>query len=217
MSGRRLVAACGIAAVVLTLPAFVLVPPAPAADAAPAAVVSYYRAVGRPFLVYGWLIGLSIPLLLAHLTGVVTWLAARPGMRAPALLYAVTGSTSHVCQLMVLAVFQSVWFAAAGGEAAGAKSLSDLANVGFSFYAIAEGARLSVAAAVVLRTGVLPRWIAGLIALDVGLCLVGSLGVLGSGPLAAGRPLPAAWYPGFLVVFTVANVCLLLPRGRDER
>lgn len=214
MSGRRLVAACGLAAVALTLPAFVLVPPAPAADAAPAAVVAYYRAAGRAFLVYGWLIGLSIPLLLAHLVGVVTWLGGPAGSRTLALLYAVTGVTSHVSQLTVLAVFQSVSFAAATGDGSAAKPLSDLANVGFSFFAIAEGARLSVAAVAVLLTAVLPRWVGGLIALDVPLCLVGSLGAFASGPLAAGRPMTAVWYLGFLALLTIVSVRLLLPPRR---
>ena len=211
--GRRLIGALGIAAVVLTLPAFVLVPPAPAADASRAAVAAYYHAAGTAFQVYGWLIGLSIPLMLAHLVGVVRWLNDDRGLRTTALLYAVSGVASHASQLTVLLTFQAVSLAAAGGDAGGARALSDLANVGLSFYAIAEGARLTVAAAVVLGTGVLPRWVGGLAGVAALLCLVGSLGAFGSGLLAAGRPLTAAWYPAFLAVFAVANLFLLLRRG----
>jgi hypothetical protein len=213
--GRALIAVCGLAAVALTLPAFLLEPPAPAANAGTASVGAYYQRAGEQFLVFGWLTGLSIPLMLTHVAGVATWLGGRRGLRTLSLLYAVTGTSSHVMQLTLLAVFQTAPFAVAAGDPAGTRLLSEVGDVGFAFYAIAEGARQSVASAAVLGAHAAPRWLGVLTGADAALCLLGSIGALGTGQLAAGGLPVVAWYPGFLLAFTAFNVWLLLPGRRS--
>jgi hypothetical protein len=209
---RRLLAACGLLAVVLILPAFVLVNPAPAVTASAAGIASYYRAAGQPFLVYGWLTGLSVPLVLTHIVGVGAWLRERRETRGLSLLYLLTGASSQTMQLILLAIFQTARFAASDGNAAGAKLLSDLGNVGFAFYAVIAGGWLVVATVAVFRTAV-PSWLGVLTAANAVLCLLGSLGTFASGSLAAGRLLVVAWYLVFLAVFSVFNVWLLTVRS----
>ena len=210
-NARRLLAACGLLAVALILPAFVLVTPAPAVTASAASIASYYRAVGQPFLVYGWLAGLSVPLVMAHIAGVGAWLRERRETRGLSLLYLLTGAGSQTMQLVLLAIFQTARFAAADGNGPGAKLLSDLGNAGFAFYAVIAGGWLTVATVAVFRTAV-PSWLGVLTAASAILCLLGSLGTFASGSLAAGRLLAVAWYLVYLAVFSAFNVWLLTAR-----
>ena len=211
LDGRRLVAAAGLVAVALTLPAFVLVPPAPALGAGADRVVDYYQDLGTRFLVFGWLTGLSIPFLVGHLAAVADWLRRRD---QPALgtAYLAGGLMAHTVQLVLLAVFQLAGMAAANGDAAAAGTLSDLGNVGFSFLALAEVVRLGAAAVAIRRTGVVARWLAWPVLGTAALCVLGSVGVLTqSGPLAAGSLPVVLWYPAFLATFTAVNIALLRP------
>jgi hypothetical protein len=211
LDGRRLVAACGLVAVALTLPAFVLVPPAPAVGAGTDRILDYYQDLGTRFLVFGWLTGLSIPFLVAHLAAVADWLRRRdlPGLAAA---YLAGGLMAHTVQLVLLAVFQLAGMAAAGGDPAAARTLSDLGNVGFSFYALAEVVRLGAGAVAIRRTGVVARWLAWPAVGTAALCVLGSVGVLArSGPMAAGNLPVVAWYLAFLLTFSAVNLALLRP------
>ncbi len=210
--GRRLVAAAGLTAVALALPALVLVDPAPALGTSTAEVVAYYRDAGRPFLVYSWLLALSMPVLLAHLAAVSEWLR-RHGHDGLATPYLVGGLMAHTVQLVLLAVFQLAGMAALRGDTETTRTLADLGNVGFSFCAVAELVRQVAGGLAIRRTGVVPRWLSWLPFASAGLCVLGSVGLMTrSGPLAAGSPPVMLWVMGFLVTFAAVNLALLLQR-----
>lgn len=209
MSTRRLIAVAGLLAVLLTLPAFTLVPPAPHVGMPADDIVSYYRAYQRPFLIYGWLLGLSVPFHLVHLAGVHRWAHSR-GSGLLGNVYAAGAVTAHTTQLLLLAVFQMIAYSAVHLDAGTTRFASDLANIGFAFYPMVEIPRLVAGQLLIRRTRIVPTSLGWLAAVAALLCLLGSFGAfLFTGPLAPGRLLQAAWYPAFLVWFMLVNVALL--------
>ena len=212
--GRRLVAAAGLTAVALNLPAFLLVPPAPALGTETADIVGYYQDAGRPFLLYSWLVALSVPFLIVHLAAVSEWLRRRelPGLAAT---YFASGLMAHTVQLLLLAFAQLAGMAAMRGDAEAARTLADLGTIGFSFCALAEVARQVAGGLAIRETGVVPRWISWLAFSTAGLCLLGSVGLMTrSGGLAAGSLPMVLWLLGFLITFATVNVALLVSAGR---
>lgn len=210
--GRRLVAAAGLVAVALTLPALALIDPAPPLGTPTDEIVAYYTHAGRPFLVYGWLVALSLPFLIAHLAAVAEWLR-RQGQTGLAATYLVGGLMAHTVQLVLLAIFQLAGMAALRGDAGATRTLADFGNVGLSFCALAELVRQVAGGMAIRRTGVVPRWLSWLPFTGAGLCVLGSVGLMTrSGPLAAGSPPVTLWAVGFLVTFGVVNGVLLFQR-----
>ncbi|HET8682948.1 MAG TPA: hypothetical protein VFM54_13920 [Micromonosporaceae bacterium] len=211
LTGRRATGLCGLAAVALTLPAFVLLPPAPAAGTPAGRVVAYYQQHGDAFLAYGWLLGLSVPLMVVHLAAVAHWMRGQARLPGPLWLVYLAGATlGHTVQLLLLAVFQVLVLVAGHPDSALVRPLSELANVGFSYFAVAQAVPLAAGALAVARTGVVWRWLAWPAAAAVALCLLGSLGTVSrSGPLAGGALATSLWYLAFLAVFTLVNAALL--------
>jgi hypothetical protein len=103
-------------------------------------------------------------------------------------------------------------------DSSAAFALSDLANVGFSFYALSVCAWLCVATVAIAGTRLVWRWLAGFTSVTAVLCIVGSTGAIGrSGQAAAGTVTTTAWYLAFLLTFALTNLCLLVTRRGRER
>ena len=211
----RIAGVCGIIFFLLSLVIAVVAPPFPILTAAPLEVTGYYAAHGLPFLLGNYIAVVallpSLPpiayltLLIKRAEGEAGWLWMM--VFGAALVSAAVGSVD-------LFVFQGVAVAAAPGNEAVAKALSDLANMGFGFYLVTQCAFGAVAAAAILATDVLPRWLAYTSLLVAALSLAGSLGtVVTAGPLAAGGIVTLVAFAAMLGWWLALSIVFLARAG----
>jgi hypothetical protein len=176
--------------VVLSAIFVLLVPPFPNVASSAAEIVAYYPKYRGPFLVGNYLAALavvpSLPLL-AYLTRLVREAEGEGGAWWIMLL----GSAllAHAVGTAVLMVYQAVAVVAIEGNAAVAKALSDLANMGFGFFFVVLMGYCVISGLAFVKTAVAPRWI-GYAGIACGvLAFVASLGSLVTvPPLGAGGP-----------------------------
>jgi hypothetical protein len=185
---RRFAAISGIAFVVLSAAFPVLAGIFPPLDAEPAELVRYYASHQRGFLWGNYLAALAggpSLVLLAHFA----WRVRRKEGDAGWWWMVVLGSglVVHAVGLGVLLTFQTVAVVAVSGAEMQAKTLSDLANMGFGFFLIVQAGCQIGSGLAVLSSRALSRALGWASVFGSVVTLGASLGSIWTrGPLAAG-------------------------------
>src|SRR6266446_5915151 len=217
-SERIVAGLSGIAFVVLSAVVAAL-PPFPAVGASAQAVVAYYGAHQRAFLVLNFLgVAGLVPglVVLAYLTAVF-----RRAEREGGWLWILTlagGLFAFIAAWVDLALFQCAAYAAVRGDERIARALSDVATLTFGIFFLAQFA-FSAAfawAARALRTW--PGWVGATSALVAFLSLVASWGAVDTaGALAAGGPVTLVAFLAILLWFLAFSILILARARRSAR
>jgi hypothetical protein len=214
---ERLQAATGLVFVLLSLIALFALPPRPAAGASAKEIASYYTVHSGVVQAvdYLFLLGLLFSL---WFIGYLRTIFARA-----------EGETHHFSTLFfgsgVAAVAIGMVFWGMGlalpGQAADfgvIKALSDVVTFGISITFLLNFLHVGTASVLVLRTGVLPRWI-GVFALVVAVVLfLGSLSLLvPSGFFAVGGPIAFLAFLALLLDVLVVSIVLIVKVGSGRK
>lgn len=215
--GDRLQAATGLIFVLLSLIWVFALPPPPVAGASANEIASYYSAHNGAVQALSYLYLLAV-LFSLWFIGYLRTVFARA-----------EGETHHLSTLFfgsgVAAVAVQLAFGgmalALPGQAADPgviKALSDVVHIGLAIGFLPLIVHIGTASVLVLRTGVLPRWV-GVFALVVAVVLfLGSLSlVIPSGLLAAGGLLNLLAFLGLLLDVLVVSIVLIVKAGSGRK
>ena len=210
-SERIVAGLSGIAFVVLSAVVAAL-PPFPAVGASAQAVVVYYGAHQRAFLVLNFLgVAGLVPglVVLAYLTAVFRRAEREGGWLW--ILNLAGGLFAFIAAWVDLALFQCAAYAAVRGDERIARALSDVATLTFGIFFLAQFA-FSAAfawAARALRTW--PGWVGATSALVAFLSLVASWGAVDTaGALAAGGPVTLVAFLAIVLWFLAFSILILV-------
>ena len=210
-SERIVAGLSGIAFVVLSAVVAAL-PPFPAVGASAQAVVVYYGAHQRAFLVLNFLgVAGLVPglVVLAYLTAVFRRAEREGGWLW--ILNLAGGLFAFIAAWVDLALFQCAAYAAVRGDERIARALSDVATLTFGTFFLAQFA-FSAAftwAARALRTW--PGWVGATSALVALLSLVASWGAVDTaGALAAGGPVTLVAFLAIVLWFLAFSILILV-------
>lgn len=157
---QRVAAICGLLFVLTMVLPLVVLPPAPDLSSSASEVVSYYRDHRGAFLFVNWLGGVGSVLFfvfLAAVTGMLSRAEPPDGWLHVAFLAASTATVG--LGLVGGVTLHAVAFGSAQIGESTAKTLSDLANVDFSFYTLAAGAAIAFGSVAMLRGKAFEPWI----------------------------------------------------------
>ncbi len=214
---ERLQAATGLVFVLLSLISLFALPPRPAPGASAKEIASYYtvHSGAEQGRIYIFLLGLLFAL---WFIGYLRTVFARA-----------EGETHHLSTLffgsgvVTVAISMAFWGMglALPGQAANLgviKALFDVVNVGITLTFLPHFLLLATSSVLVLRTGVLPRWV-GVFALVVAVVqFLGSLSMpVPSGFFAAGGPFTLLVFLGLLLDVIVVSIVLIVQAGSGHK
>jgi hypothetical protein len=211
--GERLQAATGLVFVLLSLVALFALPPRPAAGASAKEITSYYTVHSSAVQAvdYIFLLGLLFSL---WFIGYVRTVFARA-----------EGETHHLSTLFfgsgVAAVAIGMVFWGMGlalprqaADLGVIKALSDVVTFGISMTFLLNFLHVGTASVLVLRTGVLPRWVGVFGAVIAVVLFLGSLSLVAtSGFFAVGGPFALLTFVALLLDVLVVSVVLIVMAG----
>jgi hypothetical protein len=209
---RRLVGACGVLTVVLSV-LIGLVPPPPALGAPGSEVVAYYAAHGAPVLLWNWL---GLVGLLPNLV-VSAWTIALVKRREGAdgwlwLVLLLATAMFDAAAFGVLADLQALAYVAPRLSPEVAGALSDVGAMWFGMMFLTSAAWTGAFAWAVLATRVWPAWIAWFALASTAASAVASVGCLVfAWPFAAAGPVTLGAF-GLLMAWLLAYTVLIFVR-----
>ncbi len=210
---ERLQAATGLVFVLLSLIALFALPTRPAAGASANEIAAYYTAHSGAVqaVVYLFLLGLLFSLwFIGYLRTVFARAEGEPH-HLSTLFFG-----SGVAAVAIGMVFWGMSLALPGKAAdlGVIKALSDVVSFGISMTFLLNFLHVGTASVLVLRTGVLPRWV-GVFALVVAVVLfVGSLSLVAtSGFFAVGGPFAFLAFLALLLDVLVVSIVLIVKAG----
>lgn len=213
---RRLLAATGLIYGLLNLITLIALPPPPAAGAPAQEIAAYYATHRIAFLITNYGAMLAVVFLLLFI-GYLRNVAERADSEARPL------STLAFSAAVVLAASTLV-FGGIGqtlplrsvdvADLGIVRALSDIINFGFTTNFISATLMIGAASLLILRTGVIARWV-GVLGLVIAVVqLLGSLSlVITSGFLAAGGPFTILGFVGLMLWMPVASIVMIVKVG----
>jgi hypothetical protein len=214
---ERLGAATGILFVVLLLVSVFLAPATPDINAAPKDISAYFSDHRNVVLVSSYIGGLAVPVFLWFLGSLVQTLRRAEGEHARLSIVCLGGGVTTAAIALATAGFTATlaWSSALHDDGGAVRALFVLSAIGLQFIYFAMAAFVASASVLMIRTGVVSRWIgeAGVVfamVMLVGAASFASSGVFqpNGGPAFAALSAFAAW----MLAVSVRMVMLTWPR-----
>jgi len=173
---ERLGAATGILFVVLLMVSIFMVPTSPDVNASPGTIAGYYSDNRTAILVSGYIGGLAVPVFLWFLGSLFQTLRRAEGEHARLSIVCLGGGIATAAIALLSAIFSTTlaWSSALRGDGGAVRSLFLMSTFSLQFVFFAIATFVAAASVLMIRTGVVHRWIGEAGVLFAMLMLVGA-------------------------------------------
>ncbi|HXA30462.1 MAG TPA: hypothetical protein VN193_17140 [Candidatus Angelobacter sp.] len=214
---ERLGAATGILFVVLLMVSIFMVPQTPDVNAAPGVIASYYSDHRNAVLASAYLGGLAIPVFLWFLGSLFQALRRAEGEHARLSIVCLAGGIATATFALGMAIFAATlaWGSALQADGGAVRALFLLSSMSVQFIYFAMVAFVLAGSVLMIRTGVISRWIGEAGVVFAAVMLVGAASLAPSGAFQLNGGLTFAGLLAFalwVLSVSVRMVMLAWPR-----